>query len=142
MTQILSVPRWVQIKDSAQGLTDSGGYYGDTDAKQNQQKKEMPGAGFQELLPGNHKTHLLPPGQIMTTCHLPEKLVRDSVPRALAGAGPVGTSLSLGLQVQTPGRKAGVEYAPYPLPSGRGQWNSPETHVPSAAKASLVSSLS
>lgn len=72
----------------------------------------MPRASFRELLPGSHRTHFLPPGQITTTCHLPEKLVRDSVPRILTGAGPIGTSLSLVLQVQTPGKKAGVEYEP------------------------------
>lgn len=101
----------------------------------------MPWASFQELLPRNRKTHLLPSGQIMTTCHLPEKLVRDSVSRVLTGAGPVGTSLSLVLQGQTPRRKAGAQYEPEGFGT-RGhsrQVGGGGTHVPSAAEASLVS---
>lgn len=54
----------------------------------------------------------------MTTCHLPERLVRDSVPRVWTEAGAVGTSRSLVLQVQMPGRKAGVEHEPDGFGSG------------------------
>lgn len=71
----------------------------------------MPRASFRELLSGSHRAHFLPPGQITTTCHLPEKLVRDSVPRVWTGWSRRHLSVCV-LQVQTPGRKAGVEYEP------------------------------